>query len=321
LGYKAGGKRRLTIKTIKIGTRGSALALTQTNLVADMIRGKHAGASIEIHVIKTKGDIMQDVSLVRIGGKGVFVKEIEDALLKGDIDLAVHSMKDVPAEIPEGLQISGTPKREDPRDVLVSRNNCKLEKMARHARIGTGSLRRAIQVREILPDVEIVPIRGNLDTRIRKIEAAEFDGVIVAAAGIRRMGWMERAAQFLPAEVMLPAAGQGILAMEQRCDDKAVSDIVASLNHGDTWIEASAERAFLKRLGGGCQLPIAAFAQKTDNTITARGLLGSMDGKIIIREEIRGIAEDAEAIGTKLAEAILARGGQAVLEAFYRQCQ
>jgi len=320
LGYKADFKRRFVIKTIRIGTRGSALALTQTNLVADLIRGKHGGVNVEIRVIKTKGDIMQDISLVRIGGKGVFVKEIEDALLKGEIDLAVHSMKDIPAEIPEGLQITGTPKREDPRDVLVSRNNCKLEKMARHARIGTGSLRRAIQVREILPDVEIIPIRGNLDTRIKKIEAAEFDGVIVAAAGIRRMGWMERVAQFLPTEVMLPAAGQGILALEQRSDNEAVSDIVALLNHEDTWIEASAERAFLKRLGGGCQLPIAAFAKKSGDTITARGLLGSLDGRIIIREEIRGIAEDAETIGTKLAEAILAKGGQAVLEAFNSQC-
>jgi hydroxymethylbilane synthase len=285
-----------------------------------MIRKQHPGTAVEITVIKTKGDIMQDVSLVRIGGKGVFVKEIEDALLKGEVDLAVHSMKDMPAQMPEGLEITATPMREDPRDVLISRNKRKMEEMTRNARIGTGSLRRAIQVRELLPDVEIVPIRGNVDTRIRKVEAAELDAVIVAAAGIRRMGWMQRATQFLPTEVVLPAAGQGILALEQRVDDDEMRKVVSFLNHADTWIEATAERAFLKRLGGGCQLPIAAFAKKTGNTVTARGLLASLDGKVIFREEIRGEAGEAESIGTKVAEAILARGGQSVLEAFYSQC-
>jgi len=306
-------------KTIRIGTRGSALALTQTNLVAEMIRKRHPGIIVETSVIKTKGDIMQDVSLVQIGGKGVFVKEIEDALLKGEVDLAVHSMKDMPALIPEGLEISATPLREDPRDVLISRNRRKMEEMARNARIGTGSLRRAVQVRELLPDVQIVPIRGNVDTRIRKVESAELDGVIVAAAGIRRMGWMQRATQFLPTEVILPAVGQGILAIEQRTDDDEIRNVLSFLNHADTWIEATAERAFLRRLGGGCQLPIAAFAKKTGDTVTARGLLASLDGKIVFREEIRGAAGEAESMGTKLAEAILARGGQAVIEAFYSQ--
>jgi hydroxymethylbilane synthase len=195
-----------------------------------------------------------------------------------------------------------------------------MEEMTRNARIGTGSLRRAIQVREILPDAEIVPIRGNVDTRIKKIESAELDGVIVAAAGIRRMGWMHRVTQFLPTEVILPAVGQGILALEQRADDKMIRETVAFLNHTDTWIEATAERAFLRRLGGGCQLPIAAFAKKTGDTITVQGLLGSLDGRIIFREEIRDLVAEAEAIGIRLAEAILAKGGQVILEAFYQQC-
>jgi hydroxymethylbilane synthase len=291
--------------------------MRQTTLIADMIRRRSAGIDIDIRVIKTKGDIMQDVSLVKIGGKGVFVKEIEDALLNNEVDMAVHSMKDVPSELPEGLTIAVTPPRDDPRDVLISRNLIKIEKMPQGARIGTGSLRRGMQLRKLLPDVEIVPIRGNLDTRIKKIETENLAGVIVAAAGIKRMGWQQKVSQFIPVEVMLPPVGQGVLAIELRSDDRASHDIVSFLNDIKTWLEVHAERAFLRRMGGGCQLPMAAYAKKEGPMLTIRGLLGSLDGHTLITEEIRGPVEDFKMIGTRLAESILQRGGQAIIDEFY----
>ena len=238
-----GGRRFPIDANIRIGTRGSALAMTQTRWVADILKRRIPETEVEIQVIKTKGDIMQDVSLVKIGGKGVFVREIEEALLRGEIDMAVHSMKDVPAELPEGLTIGVIPEREDPRDVLIGRDRIKMEAMPRGARIGTGSLRRGIQVRSLLPDVQIVPLRGNLDTRIRKIESEGLDGVIVAAAGIRRMGWVQRVSQFIPVELMLPAVGQGALGIEMRMEDGKMAEALSFLNHPATWIEVGAERA------------------------------------------------------------------------------
>jgi len=208
--------------TLRIGTRGSALALAQAGWVKERIEKCHPGMGVSLVVIKTKGDIMQDVALVKIGGKGVFVKEIEDALLRRDIDLAVHSLKDVPAELPPGLTIAVTPEREDPRDVFVSKHRIKFEAMPRRARIGTGSLRRGFQIRNIFPDVEIVPLRGNLDTRLKKVETEDLDAVVVAAAGIRRLGWVSRVTQFLPVETIIPAVGQGTLAIEVREDDATV---------------------------------------------------------------------------------------------------
>ena len=308
-------------KTLKIGTRGSALALTQSGWVADRIRKRHPGVAVELVTIRTKGDIMQDVSLVQIGGKGLFIKEIEEALLRGDIDIAVHSMKDVPAELPEDLEIGVTPPREDPRDVLISRNNRKLEEMHHGARIGTCSLRRGFQLRNRMPDLDIVPLRGNLDTRIRKIETEDLDGVIVAAAGIRRMGWVAKASQFIPVEVMLPAVGQGVLGIETRRDDARVREVVAFLHDPVTACEVGAERAFLKRLGGGCQLPIAAFAKKNGGEIALAGLVGSPDGRVMIRHAVKGPAREFEALGRELAENILGRGGRALLDDVYRNAQ
>jgi hydroxymethylbilane synthase len=310
----------LETSALRIGTRGSALALKQSGQVADRIRERHPGLSVELVVIKTKGDIMQDVALVKIGGKGVFVKEIEEALLRGEVDLAVHSLKDMPAELPEGLAISVTPKREDPRDVLISRGNVKFERLRRGSRIGTGSLRRRCQLVSIYPDVEVVPLRGNLDTRIRKIETENLDGIIVAAAGIRRMGWMDRVTQFLPEEVFLPAAGQGVLALETRADDRETIKALAFLNDPVTWAEAGAERAFLKRLGGGCQVPVAAFAKQKGGEIVIQGLVSNLDGRLVIRDEVRRPFGEYEAAGTQLAENLLSRGGRAILEMVYRQC-
>ena len=304
---------------LRIGTRGSALALTQSTWVADSIRARHPECDVELVTIRTKGDIMQDVSLVQIGGKGLFIKEIEEALLRAEVDVAVHSMKDVPAELPEGLEIAVTPLREDPRDVLVSAGNRKLEEMPRGARIGTCSLRRGLQLRNRMPDLEIVSLRGNLDTRLRKVETEGLDGVIVAAAGIRRMGWVAKVSQFIPVELMLPAVGQGVLGIETRQDDARVRGLLAFLHDPVTWCEVGAERAFLKRLEGGCQLPIAAYAKKTGDGVTLEGLVGSVDGRVMIRDVAKGSADAYEAVGLELAEKILAQGGRAILDEVYRE--
>ncbi len=310
-----------TIKDkVRIGTRGSRLALTQTNMIADKIRRRFPHLAVDISVIKTKGDIMQDVSLVKIGGKGVFVKEIEEALLNGSIDLAVHSMKDVPAELPAGLTIGVIPQREDPRDVLISKHNRKLEEMPKGARIGTGSLRRGYQLLNLLPDLQIIPLRGNLDTRIRKIEVDDLDGVILAAAGLKRMGWVDRIVQYLPVELMLPAVGQGVLGLELRADDKETAETLSFLDHETTRQEAAAERAFLSRLGGGCQLPIAAYGKIQESQLTIRGLVGGMDGRVMIRDEVVGAVGESEALGRTLAEKILSRGGRELLDEVARSC-
>jgi hydroxymethylbilane synthase len=272
----------------------------------------------KIIAIKTKGDKLQDIALVKIGGKGVFVKEIEEALLREDIDIAVHSMKDVPAELPDDLEMGAIPEREDPRDVLISEDNRKIEELRKGARIGTGSLRRTIQLQNLLPDVEIVPIRGNLDTRIRKIVTEDLDGVVVAAAGMRRMGLAKEISQYIPIEWMIPSAGQGVLGVELRKDDKETKDLVAFMNHLDTAIELSAERTFLKRLGGGCQIPIGAICKKQGDRLILRGLLGSVDGSVIISDEVRGFSEDAEKMGREMGENILSRGGREILEEIYK---
>ena len=304
---------------MKIGTRGSALALTQARWIAERLKNQWPVLTVDIVVIKTKGDIMQDVPLAKIGGKGLFVKEIEDALLRGEIDMAVHSMKDVPAEIPDGLEISIVSEREDPRDVLVSKEGAKIEDMSAGARIGTGSLRRGFQLRNLFPHMEIVPLRGNLDTRIRKIQSENLDGIIVAAAGMRRMGWTDRITQYIPVEIMLPSVGQGVLGIEMRTDDTNTRNAVSFINHPRTWREVTAERTFLKRLGGGCQLPIAAYGTTQGSTLTVKGLLGSPDGRVMIHDEITGHCNDAEELGLALAERLIAKGGQAILEEIYRK--
>jgi hydroxymethylbilane synthase len=272
---------------------------------------------VELVTIRTKGDLVQDLPLAKIGGKGVFIKEIEEALLRGDIDLAVHSMKDLPAELPEALEIAVLPLREDPRDVLISREGRRLEEMPHGARIGTGSLRRELQLRNRMPGLEIVPMRGNLDTRIRKLETEGLDGVILAAAGMRRMGWETRVTQFLPVEVMLPAVGQGALGIETRRGDDRCREAVAFLNDPTTFCEVGAERAFLMELGGGCQLPIAGFAKKRGDEIELEGLVGSIDGKVVVRRRVKGPAAAFAALGKGLAEQILSEGGRELLAETY----
>ena len=299
---------------MRIGTRGSALALTQSRWVADRIRERHPGILVELITIRTKGDILQEVALSKIGGKGLFIKEIEEALLAGRVDIAVHSMKDVPAELPDSLEIGVTPVREDPRDVLISRGDLKIEEMPRGARIGTCSLRRGLQLLNGMPHIEIVPLRGNLDTRIRKLETERLDGIVLAAAGIRRMGWSARVSQFIPVETMLPAVGQGALGIETRRDDTLAREALEFLHDPVTWCEVGAERAFLRRLGGGCQLPIAGFAKKEGGELVLAGLVGGADGRVMIRHEARGVAGEYERLGREVAETILARGGEDLLD-------
>ncbi len=265
-------------------------------------------------MIRTSGDIMQDVSLAQIGGQGVFVKEIEEALLARSIDLAVHSMKDVPGETPEGLIFAAVMKREDVRDVLVSRGNVKMEFMPKGAKIGTGSLRRAAQIKAMLPDVSIMPLRGNIDTRLKKIETENLTGVILAAAGMKRMGYLEKITQYLPIELMLPAVGQGALGLEIRVQDTQLSELCAKMNDEQTAAEVAAERAYLRALGGGCRLPIAAYGLLEGKRLTLEGILTVPNGSTMIRDKVWGEIGQAEELGKKLADLILEKGGKRLLD-------
>jgi hydroxymethylbilane synthase len=299
---------------LKIGTRGSKLALTQTNFVAGKLKKAMPDAEIEICVIKTSGDIMQDVSLLTIGGQGVFVKELEEALLSQKVELAVHSMKDVPGETPDDLMFAAILPREDFRDVLVSRNNIKLEFMPKGAKIGTGSQRRGAQIKAMMPDINIVPLRGNIDTRLRKIETENLTGVILAAAGMKRLGLAEKITEFLPVETMLPAVGQGALGLQIRKNDTEMAKACAALNDATTAAEVTAERAFLRALGGGCRLPIAALGKLDGHMLTLEGMVAAPNGSTMIREKINGTIKDAEELGKKLAEIILDKGGKRLLD-------
>ena len=299
---------------LKIGTRGSKLALTQTNFVADKLRKIMPETKIEICVIKTSGDIMQDVSLLKIGGQGVFVKELEDALLSKKIDLAVHSMKDVPGETPDELIFAAILPREDMRDVLVSRDNIKMESMPKGAKIGTGSQRRGAQIKAILPDVNIVPLRGNIETRLKKIETENLTGVILAAAGMKRMGLTEKITQFLPVEMMLPAVGQGALGLQIRKTDVELAKVCTALNDATSAAEVTAERSFLRALGGGCRLPIAALGKLEGQRLSLEGMVAAPDGSSMIREKISGSREDAGELGEKLANIIMDKGGKKLLD-------
>ncbi len=299
--------------SIKIGTRGSKLALVQANTVVENLRKIAPETTTEICIIKTSGDIMQNVSLLKIGGQGAFVKEIEEALLSGTVDLAVHSMKDVPGEMPDALTIAAVLPREDVRDILVSRDNVKLEFMPRGARIGTGSLRRGAQIQAMMPDVEIVPLRGNVDTRLKKIETENLMGVILAAAGMKRLGYAQKISQYMPVEFMLPAVGQGAVGLQIRKSDTELAGILAKLNHVPTAVEVTAERSFLRALGGGCRLPIAAYGKLEGGKLSLDGLVAAPDGASIIRDKLRGDAEEAEELGIKLAGIIMEKGGRKLL--------
>ena len=299
--------------TFVIGTRGSRLALRQTNIVLEALRAAHPQARFEARTIHTGGD-KSSASLSEIGGRGVFVIELERALLSGDIDIAVHSLKDLPVEETPGLTIAAVPAREDVRDVLISREGAGLRALASGATIGTGSPRRAAQLAAVRPDLRIADIRGNVDTRIRKVQEGEYDAIVLAAAGLARLGWLDQASEVFAPELMLPAVGQGALAVQARSDDAEASAVVGALDDHDTRLTVRAERALERRLGGGCHAAVAALGEVTGDRLRLRGLVGSTDGRLL-RGELAGETRDAESLGARLAEQLIAQGAAALLGA------
>lgn len=304
-------------RRLRIGTRGSALAVWQAEWVKSQLLAAHKKLTVELVTIKTTGDKILDVPLAKVGGKGLFVKEIEEALLEGRTDLAVHSVKDMPAELPAGLHLAAMPVREDARDALVSRNGDGLEKLRHGARVGTSSLRRAAQLLHMRPDIRIETLRGNVDTRLRKLESEDFDGIVLAAAGLKRMDLSHVISEYLEPDRMLPAVGQGALGIETRVDDNFTNEAVSSLAHPATMITVSAERAFLKRLEGGCQVPIGAYATLEGAELSLTGMVAGLRGRRLIRREIQGEAGDAARIGDRLAKVILESGGAEILAEIY----
>ncbi len=301
-------------KTIRIGTRGSKLALWQAEWIKSALQNRCKQANVEIVKIRTRGDKILDVPLAKVGGKGLFVKEIEQALLEGRIDLAIHSMKDMPAEIPAGLTIGAVPERENPHDVLISGSGKKLQDLPAGATIGTSSLRRAAQLLNSRPDLVIRPLRGNLDTRLRKLANGEVDAVILAAAGIHRLGLKDRITEYLAVETMIPAVGQGALCVQIRENDPLIGPLATALDHTPTRLVVEAERAFLAHLEGGCQVPIAAHGSLTGDRLELRGMVSSLDGTCMIAERISGRPDQGRQLGVKLAGELLARGARQILE-------
>jgi hydroxymethylbilane synthase len=301
-------------KPVVIGTRGSQLALWQAEWVRRALGERFPETVFELLVIKTQGDKILDVPLAKVGGKGLFVKEIEEALQAGRVDLAVHSMKDMPAEIPEGLAVGAVPEREIPTDVFIAREARSLQETPSGGVIGTSSLRRAAQLRHLRSDLKVVPLRGNLDTRLRKLETENLSAVVLAAAGVKRLGWEHRITEHLPPELMLPAVGQGALCIEVRERDARIRPMVAALDHPASRSAVSGERAFLKRLEGGCQVPIAGFGCSEQGQYTLTGLVADLEGRIVIKHRLSGAVADAERIGRELAEILLSRGADDILE-------
>jgi len=300
-------------KSVKIATRGSALALVQAGWVKTRLEKQYPDITVDLKVIKTRGDRILDVPLARVGGKGLFVKEIEEALLDGRVDLAVHSMKDMPSELPDGLIMAAVAEREDYRDALIARECGGFEDLPRRARVGTSSLRRRAQLLHLRPDLDIVPLRGNVDTRLKKLVSENLDAILLAAAGLIRMNLRHKATQFLEPEVMLPAIGQGALGVEIRADDEALKESIAFLNHEPTSVCVRAERAYLKRLQGGCQVPIAALGRLEDGRVHLTGLVADPDGRRYFQHALTAEAGEAETLGRKLAETLLDQGAGEVL--------
>jgi len=304
---------------VVIGTRGSQLALWQANWVKSQLECLHSNVDINIRVITTSGDKIQDVPLAKIGGKGLFVKEIEEALLVKEIDLAVHSMKDVPMELPAELGVSVITKRESPLDALISKNGETLANLPQGATIGTSSLRRSSQLLKYRADFDIRPLRGNVDTRLRKVKEGNYDAIILASAGLNRLGWASNITEEISDEVLLPAMGQGALGIETRLDDAKTYDLVSALNHEQTNYAVTAERSLVGRLDGGCQVPIGAYAKIVDNLITLKGLVASLNGEIIYRSENVGPVDDAINIGQELGSKLLKMGANEILDKLIKQ--
>jgi hydroxymethylbilane synthase len=301
------------VARLRIGSRGSQLALWQAHHISGLLRER--GHEIELEIIKTTGDKITDVALAKVGTKGMFTKEIEEALAEGRVDLAVHSLKDLPTELPAGFEIAAITKRESPQDVFCSRNFASIEQLPQGARVGTSSLRRQAQLKALRPDLEIHPLRGNVDTRLRKLEAGEYDAVILAAAGLNRLGKTELVKQVIPAAVMCPAAGQGALGIEIRSGDSMTRQYLAFLDDAAARASTTCERALLSKLGGGCQVPIGAFAEMRNGKLHLEGVVAHPDGSKVLRESRDG--DDPVKLGESVGETLLSRGGDQILEAVY----
>ena len=302
---------------LRIATRQSPLALWQAHFVADALRAHHPGLIVELLTMVTRGDKILDTPLAKIGGKGLFVKELEVAMLEGRADLAVHSMKDVPMAFPEGLGLTAICVREDPRDAFVSNHFADLDALPQGAVVGTSSLRRQCQLRRYRPDLVIKDLRGNVNTRLARLDNGEYDALILASAGLIRLNMAERIRAALPETLLLPAVGQGAVGIECRLDDARTRALLAPLNHLDTAICVSAERAMNTRLQGGCQVPIAGFATLHDGRLSLQGRVGSLDGSQLLQAEATGAAADAVLLGEQVAEQLLAAGAAEILAAVY----
>jgi hydroxymethylbilane synthase len=298
---------------LRVGSRGSQLALWQANHISALLRER--GHEVELEIIKTTGDKITDVALAKVGTKGMFTKEIEEALAEGHIDLAVHSLKDLPTEVAAGFEIAAVTQRENPRDVFCSRKYGSIEDLPRAARVGTSSLRRQAQLKAVRPDLDIHPLRGNVDTRLRKLEAGEYDAIILAAAGLNRLGKTELVRQVIPAEMMCPAAGQGALGIEIRAGDSLTRQHLAFLDNSAARAATTCERALLNKLGGGCQVPIGAFAEVRNGQLHLEAIVADPDGSKVLRESRDG--SDPVQLGESVGNTLLQRGGDAILEAVY----
>lgn len=302
------------MREVRIGTRGSALAVVQAERVAAEVRRRYSELAPVLVKIKTSGDKFAQIPLSRVGGKGLFIKEIEEALQAEQVDLAVHSMKDVPTETAAGLTIAAILEREDPSDALISRRGIKLDALPAGARIGTSSLRRQAQLLRYRPDLTVIPLRGNLDTRLGKLGSEGLDALVVATAGVNRLGRQEEITEILPAEISLPAVGQGALGLEIRATDQKMHGLVGPMSHRPSVLTIGAERAFLARLGGGCQVPIAAHAELNGDQLRLKALVAAPDGTVMVRGEREGPSILAEGIGVGLAEDLLRRGADRILQ-------
>ncbi len=300
-------------RKIRIGSRGSPLALWQANWIKDQLESRNPDIPVEIVIIKTSGDKIQDVPLAKIGGKGLFVKELEEALLRKDVDFAVHSMKDMPIKFPFALCIASVTKRENPFDALISRNNIKLNDLPKGAKIGTGSLRRASQLLHYRPDLNLIPLRGNVETRIKKLETEGLDAIILATAGLIRLGWGDKISEIISPEILLPAMGQGAVGIEARKHDVDNQILLADMDDENTHLALDAERAVVTQLEGGCNVPIGAFATIEGNEMTLRGLVASLDGKTLYKKELKGDKVNAVALGNEMGNALLDMGGDKIM--------
>ena len=303
--------------TIRIATRKSPLALWQAHFVQSRLQQLYPQLRVELLPMSTKGDKILDSPLAKVGGKGLFVKELEQAILAGDADIAVHSMKDVPVEFPEGLGLTIICERDDPRDAFVSTRFASIAELPAGSRVGTSSLRRQCQLRAQRPDLQVIDLRGNVNSRLAKLDAGEYDAILLAAAGLKRLGLQERISALLPAELSLPANGQGAVGIECRLDDNELLSLLAPLEHPQTRQRVLAERAMNRALQGGCQVPIGAYAELEGDTLWLRGLVGFPDGSRILRAELRGAVGEPEALGQALAEQLLTQGAAELLAEVY----